>query len=57
MPGPGAYYSKDLNTSGKVTFAKDARLKHEKSLNPGPGHYDLKPHFADVPHYLLPNKN
>jgi len=23
---------------------------------PGPGQYDLKPTFADVPKYLLPNK-
>lgn len=28
VPGPGAYYSKDLNTSGKVTFGKDAKLKY-----------------------------
>jgi hypothetical protein len=24
---------------------------------PGPGAYDLKPHFADVPKYLLPGTN
>lgn len=57
VPGPGAYYSKELDTSGKVTFAKDPKLKHEKNPNPGPGHYELKPFFADVPHYLLPNKS
>ncbi len=57
VPGPGAYDSNHLNKSGKVTFAKDPKLKGEKSPNPGPGHYELKPFFADVPSYLLPSKN
>lgn len=56
VPGPGAYYSKELDTRGKITFSKDQKLKLEKNTNPGPGNYDLKPFFADVPHYLLPNK-
>jgi len=41
---------------GKVTFAHEEKLKGEKGKNPGPGHYDLKPTFADVPKYLLPNQ-
>mgnify|MGYP002078367627 CR=1 FL=1 len=59
MPGPGTYDSsiKLKDPNGKVTFGRDSKLKYEKSLNPGPGHYDLKPTFADVPHYLLPNKS
>jgi len=58
VPGPGTYDYKNLETSaGKISFSKDIKLKHEKSSNPGPGHYDLKPTFADVPHYLLPNKS
>jgi hypothetical protein len=39
-----------------VTFSKDERLKNQPDKNPGPGQYDLKPHFADVPKYLLPDK-
>lgn len=59
VPGPGSYDndSKLKNPNGKVTFAKDPKLKGLKSEVPGPGQYDLKPHFADVPHYLLPNKS
>lgn len=57
MPGPGSYDSNELNKSGKVTFGKDSKLKHEKNPNPGPGQYTLKPFFADVPAYLLPNKS
>jgi len=40
---------------GKVTFSRDTRLKADNGKNPGPGQYDLKPTFADVPKYLLPN--
>lgn len=57
IPGPGAYDSKEINNSGKVTFSKDKKLKLEHNPNPGPGNYELKPFFADVPHYLLPNKS
>lgn len=57
VPGPGAYDGKEINNAGKVTFARDPKLKAEKSLNPGPGQYELKPFFADVPAYLLPNKS
>lgn len=37
MPGPGAYDNKNYDTSGKVTFSKDGKLKHERNPNPGPG--------------------
>ena len=59
MPGPGAY---DKNTNilepnGKVTFGRDSKIKYAESKTPGPGSYTLKPAFADVPKYLLPNQN
>lgn len=58
IPGPGSYESNDHKSfRGKVTFGKDLRLKNEKNLNPGPGEYSLKPTFADVPKYLLPDKS
>ena len=58
VPGPGTY-DQELSSSrlGKVTFSKDTRLKGVKSEVPGPGQYDLKPTFADVPSYLLPSKS
>ena len=38
VPGPGTYESNDVaHFKGKVTFAKDQRLKNEKNANPGPG--------------------
>lgn len=59
VPGPGAYENKQTelkDVRGKITFGRDEKLKHEASRVPGPGQYDLKPTFADVPKYLLPNK-
>ncbi len=55
-PGPGAYDAAYLLSNKKrgLSFTRERRLKDDKDLNPGPGHYDQKPHFADVPHYLLP---
>lgn len=57
MPGPGAYEknTKILEPKGKVTFGKDSKIKYEENKTPGPGSYILKPTFADVPKYLLPN--
>ncbi len=60
VPGPGAYenkITKILDPNGKVTFGKDSKIKHAESKTPGPGSYSLKPTFADVPKYLLPNQN
>ena len=60
VPGPGAYENKStkiLEPKGKVTFGKDSRIKYEDTKVPGPGSYSLKPHFADVPKYLLSNQN
>ena len=55
-PGPGAYDQNLNGAKGKVTFAKDTRIKNQDAKVPGPGQYDLKPTFADVPKYLLPQK-
>ena len=58
VPGPGSYDRDIANKhSGKVTFGRDSRLKQSKGDTPGPGQYDLKPYFADVPKYLLPDKS
>lgn len=58
VPGPGSYEFNDINNkSGKVTFGRDSKLKHENNPNPGPGQYTLKPFFADLPSYALPNKS
>jgi hypothetical protein len=57
VPGPGAYENKSTELTapkGRVSFGKDEKIKQEINKNPGPGHYDLKPTFADVPKYLLP---
>lgn len=57
-PGPGAYDNRTNEIKshrGKIIFGKDDKLKYEQSKVPGPGHYDLKPTFADVPKYLLNN--
>jgi hypothetical protein len=40
-----------------VTFGRDEKLRYDLGKVPGPGHYELKPTFADVPKYLLPNSN
>ena len=56
VPGPGSYDQSLSGHKGKVTFSKDTRIKLEDTKNPGPGQYDLKPTFADVPKYLLPQK-
>lgn len=54
MPGPGSYEYKTKSIEGqKMSFGKEYKLKEEKNGNPGPGQYNLKPFFADVPHYLL----
>ena len=36
-PGPGQYDLKLTNPKGKVTFAKDSKLKLGPSKTPGPG--------------------
>lgn len=55
-PGPGEYDLNLSNPKGKVTFSKDEKLKLSGVKTPGPGEYSLKPTFADVPKYLLPDK-
>lgn len=59
VPGPGSYdkNTKILEPNGKVTFGRDSKIKYADSKTPGPGSYTLKPTFADVPKYLLPNQN
>lgn len=56
VPGPGSYNSNEIGSHRNIKFPIDKRLKDIKSEVPGPGQYELKPHFADVPKYLLPNK-
>ena len=59
-PGPGQYENKSTvikEHKGKVTFGKDDKLKYDLGKVPGPGSYEFKPHFADVPKYLLPGTN
>ena len=59
VPGPGAYENKRnelKDPKGKVSFGRDEKFKHEDKKHPGPGHYELKSTFADVPKYLLPNQ-
>lgn len=60
VPGPGAYDNglvKLTEPKGKVTFGRDSKIKYELNKTPGPGSYTIKPTFADVPKYLLPNQN
>ena len=60
MPGPGAYENKSTelkSPKGKISFDREDKLKSNLGKNPGPGQYDLKPTFADVPSYLLPSKS
>jgi hypothetical protein len=56
VPGPGAYNSPDISNNRNIKFSVDKRLKESRIDVPGPGQYDIKPMFADVPKYLLPNK-
>jgi hypothetical protein len=55
IPGPGAYHF-NLRKNKGLSFTKDTRDKNLKNYTPGPGESDLKLFFADVPKYLLPDK-
>lgn len=57
VPGPGAYDGQDIPSKRNVKFPIDKRTKDEKREVPGPGYYDIKPMFADLPKYALPNKS
>jgi hypothetical protein len=57
VPGPGAYNGSDIPSRRNIRFAIDKRSKDDHNNVPGPGHYDIKPTFADLPKYALPNKN
>ncbi len=57
VPGPGSYNSSEIPSHKNIKFPIDKRIKDLKNEVPGPGHYELKPTFADVPKYLLPNKS
>ena len=62
MPGPGSYLGKaaiaNLKEAPKWGFGSSERPSIAKIKNvtvPGPGAYQLKSTFADVPSYLIPN--
>lgn len=57
VPGPGAYDGHDIGSKKNIKFPNDKRIKEEKREVPGPGHYEIKPMFADLPKYALANKN
>lgn len=62
MPGPGTYYSPDINSSFKESpmfgFGSSQQRPSltKKGDVPGPGHYRVKSMIADVPKYLIPNQ-
>ena len=39
-----------------ISFTKDKRLKYNLNGVPGPGQYKIPIHFANVPDYLIPNR-
>jgi hypothetical protein len=59
VPGPGNYTIRNLDGGVGFRFSKNERgfspSQEKFSLYPGPGQYDLKPYFADVPKYLMVN--
>lgn len=56
MPGPGAYNSNNLSLSG-ISFTKDLRNRIKDKGVPGPGAYRIPVTFANVPNYLIPNRD
>lgn len=40
-----------------IGTSKRPPLSHVKPHEPGPNHYDIKPHFADVPQYIMNAKH
>lgn len=56
-PGPGNYssdyYDIKNNKSVSYKFPKDEKERGD-DLHPGPGHYYIPVHFADVPRYNMP---
>lgn len=58
VPGPGAYmYSRELTSKPSHVFGTEKRSSNKKSGIPGPGYYKIPCTFADVPLYLIPNRN
>lgn len=56
--GPG-HYTVKMNENwklGKIGNSQREFFGLQKGEQPGPGHYSLRPTFADVPSYLLPKK-
>ncbi len=53
------YDTKDKNPGPHYGFGTSVRppLANPKPDEPGPNHYELKPHFADVPKYLMNAKH
>eukprot|EP00347_Sterkiella_histriomuscorum_P004104 403361737 len=56
VPGPGTYDLKN-KSSLAMSFTQTQRLKVKYDENPGPGTYKLPVKFADVPKYLIPNRD
>ena len=57
-PGPGTYKeAKRRDSNPAYSFGKSRRLSKRRSSNlPGPATYKTPCTFANVPHYILPNK-
>jgi hypothetical protein len=53
MPGPGMYDVKQ-KSGNAYKFDKNEKEGRQDN-NPGPGHYYVPVHFADVPKYNIPN--
>ena len=46
-----------MDYSKKMSFGKEIKQKLSRNPNPGPGSYSIKSTFADVPKYLLPERD
>lgn len=59
VPGPGAYmYSRELTSRPSHVFGTEKRSSNKDRLGiPGPGYYKIPCTFANVPLYLIPNRN
>lgn len=57
VPGPGMYNVKGKREGPQWGIGSSDRSKMKNNGVPGVGSYNLKPMFADVPAYLMPNKS
>ncbi|KRX08110.1 hypothetical protein PPERSA_01655 [Pseudocohnilembus persalinus] len=56
VPGPGMYNIQGNSKGPKWGIGSSDRSKMQNNGVPGVGSYNIKPMFADVPAYLMPNK-